>query len=142
MTEPALLKFNRYFNKYNYLDKNPLISVYVPTYNRGEILIERAVKSILNQTYRNFELIIIGDCCQDNTTELVQNIKDEIYKKEILSAGFESGAEFGLSVAFIAVKINSTSLSSRSLCFHKPLKSNISTRFTSLSFMANQIGIA
>lgn len=77
ITEPLLLKFNRHLNKFNYLDKNPLISVYVPTYNRGQILIDRAVKSILNQTYRNFELIIIGDCCQDNTTELVQNIKDE-----------------------------------------------------------------
>jgi hypothetical protein len=32
---------------------------------------------------------------------------DEIYKNEILSVGFESGAEFGLSVTFIAVKINS-----------------------------------
>jgi glycosyltransferase involved in cell wall biosynthesis len=74
--EPILLKYYRKFNKIDYENSNPLISVYVPTYNRGSILVERAVKSILSQTYKNFELIIIGDCCTDNTTELVESIKD------------------------------------------------------------------
>jgi|LakMenEpi03Aug12_release.lakeMendotaPanAssembly.Ray.scaffolds.fasta_scaffold406556_2 glycosyltransferase involved in cell wall biosynthesis len=76
LTEPIILKYKRFSNKINYKNKEPLISVYVPTYNRGSILIERAVKSILNQTYKNFELIIIGDCCTDNTSELVSSIKD------------------------------------------------------------------
>lgn len=77
MTEPAELKRQRAANKIDYNDPNPLISIYIPTYNRGEILIERAVKSILNQTYTNFELIIVGDCCTDNTTELVNQVKDD-----------------------------------------------------------------
>jgi glycosyltransferase involved in cell wall biosynthesis len=76
ITEPFLLKYKRYTNKIDYKNRNPFISVYVPTYNRGSILIERAIKSILRQTYKNFELIIIGDCCTDDTTELVKNIDD------------------------------------------------------------------
>jgi glycosyltransferase involved in cell wall biosynthesis len=77
ITEPAQLKYQRAANKIDYKNANPLISVYVPTYNRGELLIERAVKSILSQTYKNFELIIIGDCCTDKTTELINQIKDD-----------------------------------------------------------------
>lgn len=75
--EPARLRISRRINRIDYKNENPLISVYVPTYNRGEVLIERAVKSILDQTYRNFELIIIGDCCTDNTSELVSQINDD-----------------------------------------------------------------
>jgi len=73
----ARLKFEKdYQNK----DEKPLISVYCPTYNRGEILIERAVKSVLSQTYKNFEFLIIGDCCNDNTEELLSKIKDDRIK--------------------------------------------------------------
>jgi len=52
------------------------VSVCVPTYNRAEMLLERAIPSVLNQTYKNFELIIIGDHCTDNTEELVSKIND------------------------------------------------------------------
>lgn len=80
ITEPIQLKYHRMINKVDYSNPIPFISVYVATYNRGEILMERAVKSILNQTYTNFELVIIGDCCTDNTTELVNKIKDDRVK--------------------------------------------------------------
>ena len=77
--EPFMLKAARkkYLSLYSSETKNPLITVYVPTYNRGEILIERAVSSVLCQTYKNFEFIIIGDHCTDNTRELVSKIKDK-----------------------------------------------------------------
>jgi len=38
-------------------DKNPHISVRIPTYNRGRILTERTIPSVLRQTYQNFEII-------------------------------------------------------------------------------------
>ena len=67
-----LLHGNKYSNKEN----NPLISVYIPTYNRVEMLIERSIPSILDQTYDNFELLIIGDHCTDNTEKFVKGIND------------------------------------------------------------------
>jgi len=79
LLEPIKLKMARLKHEglYNKEEKNPLISVYIPTYNRGELLIKRSVPSVLAQTYKNFELIIIGDHCTDNTEALVSNIKDE-----------------------------------------------------------------
>ncbi|MDP2946806.1 MAG: glycosyltransferase family 2 protein [Nanoarchaeota archaeon] len=76
--EPILLKYYRFKYEYNYKKENaePLISVYVPTYNRGKLLMERAVASVLAQTYKNFELIIVGDHCTDNTEELISKIND------------------------------------------------------------------
>lgn len=78
LAEPLLLKIARTKHEKEYLNSkgNPLISVYVPTYNRVALLIERAVKSVLSQTYTNFEFIIVGDCCTDDTEARVKTIKD------------------------------------------------------------------
>jgi len=76
---PMLLKAARVkYEKQSYKDPdaNPLISVYVPTYNRGQLLVDRPVPSVLSQTYKNFEFIILGDHCTDNTEELVSAIGD------------------------------------------------------------------
>lgn len=59
-----------------YSDTEPLISIYTPTFNRGSTLIERAVKSVLNQTYENFEYIIVDDGSTDHTIDLVDEIDD------------------------------------------------------------------
>lgn len=78
ITEPIKLALVRSNNErfYENLEEKPFISAYVPTYNRSELLVERAVKSVLAQTYKNFELIIIGDHCTDSTEELVSQIDD------------------------------------------------------------------
>ena len=76
--EPLRLKYERSVNKTDYQNQSdcPLVSVCVPTYNRASILIDRAVKTVLSQTYKNLELIIVGDHCTDNTSELLSKIKD------------------------------------------------------------------
>ncbi|MFA4934070.1 MAG: glycosyltransferase family 2 protein [Candidatus Omnitrophota bacterium] len=78
VTEPLMLKVVRlkYEHQYNNPNENSLVSVYIPTYNRGEILMERAVPSVLGQTYKNLELIIIGDHCTDDTEHRISKIKD------------------------------------------------------------------
>ena len=76
--EPIKIKYARFRFEKNYKKpiKTPLVSICVPTYNRGSILIDRAIKSALSQTYQNIELIVVGDCCTDNTEELLAKIKD------------------------------------------------------------------
>jgi|SRR3989344_4146168 len=54
---------------------SPLISVIVPTYNRGYIIIE-ALKSIVAQTLQNFEIIVVDDGSTDNTREIVEAFPD------------------------------------------------------------------
>ena len=41
-------------------EKKPTVSVIIPTYNRAH-LISRAIKSVLNQTYQDFEVIVVDD---------------------------------------------------------------------------------
>lgn len=60
-------------------NSNPMISIITPTYNRAEFL-KRAVSSVLNQTYGNFEMIIADDCSTDNTEQVVANFKDSRIK--------------------------------------------------------------
>ncbi|MFL8675402.1 MULTISPECIES: glycosyltransferase [unclassified Clostridioides] len=57
-------------------DYNSLISVIIPTYNR-EQTIYRSVNSVLNQTYKNIEVIIVDDNSSDNTQKIIEYIDDK-----------------------------------------------------------------
>lgn len=52
---------------------NPKISVIIPVYN-GEQFIETAINSVINQTYTNYEIIVVNDGSVDNTREIVNKI--------------------------------------------------------------------
>lgn len=54
----------------------PLVSICIPTYNCGKLLIERALASSLAQTYPNIEVLVVGDCCTDDTAELMAQVRD------------------------------------------------------------------
>ena len=56
--------------------KHPEISVVMPTYNDGEYLRE-AIDSILNQTFTDFEFIIINDGSTDNTKSIITSYNDD-----------------------------------------------------------------
>jgi glycosyltransferase involved in cell wall biosynthesis len=51
-------------------------SVVIPTYNRAHLL-GRAIQSVLDQTYQDFELIVVDDGSTDNTEEVVKGFDDE-----------------------------------------------------------------
>lgn len=60
----------------SYAKEEPLITVCVATYNRGELLVDRCIRSIREQSYRNIEIIVVGDCCTDDTAARVAKIAD------------------------------------------------------------------
>jgi glycosyltransferase involved in cell wall biosynthesis len=56
---------------------DPLITVRIATYNGAQVLCERALPSIIGQTYPNWEAIVVGDACTDDTEERVRGLGDE-----------------------------------------------------------------
>lgn len=82
-----------------------MVSVVMPVYNAGRYLSD-AIKSVLNQTYKNFELIIINDASQDHSLELIQNFQKRFPKKikvinltTNLNRGGDMCANEGLKIA-------------------------------------------
>lgn len=72
----------------NIIDDN-LVSIIMPSYNTASF-IEETIKSVLDQTYTNWELIIVDDCSADNTDEIVScYLKDERihYLKNDMNSG-------------------------------------------------------
>jgi glycosyltransferase involved in cell wall biosynthesis len=57
------------------MESTPLVTVVIATYNRAETL-KYAIESVLWQTYENFELWVIGDCCTDHTEKIVGSFND------------------------------------------------------------------
>jgi Glycosyltransferases involved in cell wall biogenesis len=77
---------------------NSLVSVIVPTYNR-ERVIENAVNTVLNQTYKNIEIIVVDDGSADNT-----RVKLAAYEKKIKyyyksNGGCSCARNFGIDKA-------------------------------------------
>ena len=63
----------------------PKVSVIIPTHNRAELL-GKAVQSILDQTFTDFELLVCDDASTDNTPELIKRFED----KRILYTRYET----------------------------------------------------
>lgn len=64
--------------------KKPLISVVMPAYNVDRY-IAQAIESILNQTFKDFELIIINDASSDNTAKIIQGYKKRDKRVRVLN---------------------------------------------------------
>lgn len=56
-----------------------MVSVIIPSFNRAATIVD-AVNSVLNQTYRDIELIVIDDGSVDNTKEVLSNISDPRFR--------------------------------------------------------------
>lgn len=61
--------------------KNPLVSIIMPAYN-AEKFIKESIESVINQSYKNWELLIVDDCSKDLTSKIIENfsLKDKRIK--------------------------------------------------------------
>jgi len=62
------------------LENKPCVSVILTTFNRAKIFLPRAINSVLTQTSKDFELIIIDDASTDDTEKVVKSFKDKRIK--------------------------------------------------------------
>lgn len=79
----------------------PEVSVLMPTYNQCSFL-PRAIESLLNQSFRNWELILVNDGCTDDTENVVQQyLSDEriIYLKNIENEGLGNSLNKAMTFA-------------------------------------------
>ena len=84
-----------------------MISVILSTYNDEKTIFE-CINSILNQTYQNFELIIINDCSKDGTKKIIQSFSDKriVYLENDKNIGRSISRNKGIARAkgeFIAI---------------------------------------
>ena len=81
--------------------ERPLVSVLMPAYNAGHT-IARALDSIINQTYKNLEIVIINDHSNDVTSEILElymkrDKRIHVYTNQ-LSSGVAGALNYGLSL--------------------------------------------
>lgn len=78
-----------------------LVSVITPTWNCGRFIAE-TIESVLNQTYQNWEMLIVDDCSTDNTKEVVAKYNDPRIKYHCLEKN--SGAAVARNAALRMAK--------------------------------------
>ena len=70
-----------------------MISIIMAAYN-AEKTIELAIESVLNQTYSNFELLVINDCSKDRTAKLVEAFSAKDNRVRLISNEKNCGVSF------------------------------------------------
>jgi teichuronic acid biosynthesis glycosyltransferase TuaG len=82
------------------MDSKVLITVIIPTYNSSKYIIE-TIDSVIHQTFKDFEIIIVDDSSTDNTVELIKEFKFENIKLYTLkkNSGASVARNFALSKA-------------------------------------------
>ncbi len=78
----------------------PLISIVIPVFNRSKT-IRRAIDSVLNQNFSDFELIIIDDYSTDDSSDIIQSYRDDriVYKKLENNSGAANARNVGIKMA-------------------------------------------
>lgn len=80
------------------INNNPLVTVYISTYNRVELL-KRAVESVRQQTYENLEIIIVDDCSTDATHDYLKEVEEQDIRIRYFLKEKNSGACVSRNIA-------------------------------------------
>jgi glycosyltransferase involved in cell wall biosynthesis len=76
----------------------PLVSVIIPTFNRARV-VDRAIRSVLEQTFRGFELIVVDDGSQDETAETLSRYRGGIAIISQTNRGVSAARNAGLAAS-------------------------------------------
>jgi teichuronic acid biosynthesis glycosyltransferase TuaG len=68
-----------------------LVSIITPTYNSAKYIAE-TIQSVQNQTYQDWKMIIVDDCSQDETVEIIQELMEEDSRIHLFQLSKNSGA--------------------------------------------------
>lgn len=82
---------------------NELISIVLPTYN-GQNYIGEAIQSILNQTYKNWELLIVNDCSTDDTPSILETYAKQDARIKIIHNFVNKKLPASLNIGFNEAK--------------------------------------
>ncbi len=74
------------------------VSIIMPNYNCGKFL-QETINSVLNQTYRNWELLIVDDCSTDNSVEVIRSFCDKDERIKLFVNEKNSGAAASRNLA-------------------------------------------
>ena len=79
------------------MNVNPLVSVVIPTHNRSHLVIN-AINSVLQQTYTNFECIVVDDASKDDTEKVVRSLNNDriIYIKHSFNKHVSAARNTGI----------------------------------------------
>ena len=80
------------------MNDSPKVSVIVPTYNRANRL-EGTLRSIVSQTYQDFELIVVDDGSTDNTSKVIESFPSAQYLSMKKNSGVSKARNIGLACA-------------------------------------------
>ncbi len=72
---------------------HPFVSIIIPNYNHAEFLNQR-IDSVLNQTYKNFEVIILDDKSTDRSIDIIKKYKNNQHISHIIENSQNSGSPF------------------------------------------------
>jgi teichuronic acid biosynthesis glycosyltransferase TuaG len=70
---------------------NELVSIITPTYNSAKYITD-TIQSVQKQSYKHWEMIIVDDCSQDKTVEIIQNFMDDDHRIHLIQLNKNSGA--------------------------------------------------
>ncbi len=78
--------------------KKPLVSVIIPTYNRGWI-VKEAIDSVLEQDFHDYELIVVDDGSDDNTPAILKAYGKKITVLHQSNKGVSAARNLGIATA-------------------------------------------
>jgi len=86
-------KFHKRYNRKKIINENPYISVCIPALNMNKY-IERNILSIINQSFQDFEIIIINDNSKDDTEKLIKKLQLEDNRIKLINHNTNKGVYY------------------------------------------------